>query len=213
MLSPETTTKRNCWHQHSTTSVSHRSDPHISHIFLKIYEIKTFISKTPVQVISTMQWRLNPAPAQSRCPAGHRGDLCWRQKILHRDILRSGLGVTGVVPPQMFLLHNLPCICSHQISLVLLKTHIKQDNFLTRRKWQSIIPNRRQAGNLFLSGNTISWTIRYNFILEQLTPAAQSRAKPPLSMPALVQCWTNTSPHKVQDYCSPQKTWCNSLQH
>lgn len=34
----------------------------------------------------------------------------------------------------MFLLHNLPCICSHQISLVLLKTHIKQDNFFNTQE-------------------------------------------------------------------------------
>lgn len=44
-----------------------------------------------------MQWRLNPATDQRRCPAGHRAD-CWWQ-IPHRDALISVLGVLSISLP------------------------------------------------------------------------------------------------------------------
>lgn len=76
--------------------------------------------------------------------------------------------------------------------------------FLTCRKWQRTI-SKHQTGWKPL----LEW--QYHLLDYKVPP--QSRAKPPLSVPALLQCQTNTSPYEVQDCYSPTQYWRNGPEH
>lgn len=99
-------------------------------------------SQTVVQLIPTMQQRLHPA--------GYSTELCRRQRTPH-GTHKWFLGATGMVPPLMFQLHNLPCTCSSWISLVLLQTRISQHFFQCAGSDE--VWKYQQAGNLFSSEN------------------------------------------------------------
>lgn len=87
--------------------------------------MKTFISKTPVQL------NIHHARKAQSCFCSEQGRhrASGRQRGLPRDIPTSGLGATAKAPPHTFLLHNLPCMCSPRISPVLLKTQVNQGIF------------------------------------------------------------------------------------
>lgn len=109
--------RRNRQHHHSTTSVSHRSEPHISYIFLKIYEIKTFISDTCATNIH------HELKAQS-CS----------EKVPQRDKPTSALGATG-----WFL---LMCFCS---TTSLVRAHPGSHQFCLKLSLTKIFLNPQEG--------------------------------------------------------------------
>lgn len=107
---------------HYNFSISALRSPYFIYV---LKHMKTFISKTPVQL------NIHHARKVQSCFCSEQGRhrASGRQRGFHRDIATTGLGATAKAPPHTLLLYNLPCMCSPRISPVLLKTHVNQEIF------------------------------------------------------------------------------------